>query len=174
MGYTASLSNFQVTENGKALLLSELSHSKTFHARWDYSAFNQTKIFDISYTLTGAVGGGQNFDEFYWQVIGNGWDKRTEQAEIVVNFPQAIPRNQVYAFAHGPLGGKFDFVTDNSVKFTVADIPPKQFVEVRLVFPKNIVASAASSQKSLQHVLDEEKSYLSPAVYKKYLLYSFI
>jgi len=69
-GYTASLSNFQVTENGKALLLSELSHSKTFHARWDYSAFNQTKIFDISYTLTGAVGGGQNFDEFYWQWLG--------------------------------------------------------------------------------------------------------
>jgi uncharacterized membrane protein len=172
--YSANLTDFRVTEKEKPLVISEQSGGDTFHARWTYSALNETKTFTFYYTLSGALGGGVDFDEFYWQVIGSAWDKRTEQAEFLVIFPSNIPRNRVYSFAHGPLNGKFDFVNDNSVKFTVSGISPKQFVEIRLVFPKGYVQTTESSSKNLQQILGEEKSYLSPTVYKRFLLFGLV
>ena len=170
--YNSKITNFLVTENGKPLTITEQTSGEYFHARWSYSAFNEQRTFTFSYKLLNALWGGADFDEFYWQVIGDKWDKRTTNADFVVTYPLTISKNQVYSFAHGPTNGKFDFISDNSVRFTVSDIPPKQFIEVRLVFPKGLVKSAVNSNKSLQAALDEEKSYVSPAVYKKYLLYA--
>ncbi len=169
--YNSRVTNFLVTENGNPLKITEQTRGDYFHARWIYAAFNDQRTFTFSYKLTNALGGGANFDEFYWQVIGDKWDKQTTNADFVVTFPKTISKNQVYAFAHGPTNGNFDFISDNSVRFTVSDIPSKQFVEVRLVFPKGFVKSAVNSNKSLQAVLDEEKSYVSSGVYKQYLLY---
>ena len=80
--YNVNLTNFKITEDGLPVSIiqrNDLQGDK-YYARWSYSAYNETRIFDISYRLTGALGGGVDYDEFYWQVIGDGWDKRTEIA----------------------------------------------------------------------------------------------
>ena len=159
--YNAQIINFMVSENGKGVNLVENGpQGDKYYAKWTYSAFNQTRTFDISYTLYGAMGQGEDYTEFYWQVIGDQWDKRTQNAEFLVTFPNNIPRDQVYVFAHGPLNGKYDFVGNNQAKFTVSDIRPKQFVEVRLVFPKGNILAQQNSQNNLQKLLAEEKSIL--------------
>lgn len=155
--YDASIKNFKILENDQVIYSGVDQKGGTYYAKWDYSAFNQTRKFDISYTLADATGGGVDFDEFYWQVIGDSWEKRTENARFLVTFPSEIPRDKVYVFAHGPLNGKFDFVKDNKVNFEVSDVPPKKFVEVRLIFPKGTITSASSSNKTLNDVFNEEK-----------------
>ena len=172
--YKSTIKNFKVSENGKELYYAPNSIGDTFDAKWNYSAINEQRTFVFSYTLENAIGGGTDFSELYWQVIGDSWDKRIGQAEFIINFPENIPRDQVYVFAHGPINGKFDFISDNSVQFSVSDIPPKQFVEVRLVFPKNHVQSTVSSDNNLQEILAEEKSYVSPLQYKQYIFYGLV
>src|SRR3989338_11352978 len=158
--YDAQIADFRISENGKPVTFSSsIDQNGKFYARWTYSAYSETRTFDISYRLFNALSGGQDFDEFYWQVIGDKWDKRTERAEFLVNFPTNIPKNQVYAFAHGTTNGHYDFVDENSVKFTVSNISPKQFVEVRLVFPRNSFANLVTSSKKLSDVFAEEKRY---------------
>ena len=173
--YDAQIADFRISENGKPVTFSSsIDQNGKFYARWTYSAYSETRTFDISYRLFNALSGGQDFDEFYWQVIGDKWDKRTERAEFLVNFPTNIPKNQVYAFAHGTTNGHYDFVDENSVKFTVSNISPKQFVEVRIVFPKRYLATNFNLNKNLQQVLDEEKSFLAKEQWKARLKKLFV
>src|SRR3989344_1496409 len=168
--YNVRITNFRISENGKPVnFSSSVDQNGKFYARWTYSAYNETRTFDLSYTLVDVLSSGQDFVEFYWQVIGDQWEKRTDQAEILVTFPATIPKNQVYAFAHGPTNGKFDFVSDNSVQFTVENIRPKQFVEVRLVFPRNSFANLVASNKKLTDVFAEEKRYLALNSFLRFL-----
>ena len=158
--YNVQITNFRISENGKPVnFSSSVDQNGKFYARWSYSAYNENRTFDISYSLLGALSSGQDFDEFYWQVIGDNWIKKTEWTEFLISFPINIPKNQVYAFVHGPANGRYDFISDNAVRFTVNNIAAKQFVEVRLVFPKGSLVTSSSSKKTLKEVMAEEESY---------------
>src|SRR3972149_5115889 len=43
--YRTQITNFNVFENGKPLTLSDKTSGEYFHARWNYSAFNEQKTF---------------------------------------------------------------------------------------------------------------------------------
>lgn len=164
--HKVSVTNFKILEDGKEIITVPDIKEGKFYALWNYNAYNEDKTFVISYRLNNAIGGGRNYDEFYWQVIGDSWVKRTEHAEFEVTFGPEIPRNQVYVFAHGPENGKFDFANDNKVKFTVDSIRPNQFIELRLVFPSGFVDSFKTSDKNLEQVFVEEKSIQGQTAFK--------
>ena len=58
--------------------------------------------------------------------------------------------------------------------FQVENLPANQFVESRLVFPKNYILAIISSDKTLQNILDEEESYLNSNKRREFLKDSFL
>ena len=82
--YSARIEDFQVSEAENILYKGTNQTGGVFTARWTYSAYNENRTFDISYKLKNAIGGGKDFSEFYWQIIGDEWEKRTDRSEFLV------------------------------------------------------------------------------------------
>lgn len=52
-------------------------------------------IYVISYTVKGALGYFENYDEIYWNVTGNGWDIPIDRASMTVTLPATVDGEKV-------------------------------------------------------------------------------
>ena len=48
-----------------------------FYVKWYYQATNTTRTFTLNYKIVNAVTNQTDISEFYWQLIGDQWTKRT-------------------------------------------------------------------------------------------------
>ncbi len=130
-----------------------------------YGAWSsETVEYTISYRVTGAAVRWADTGELYWQAIAKNWGASTGAATIVVHMPAGVTRDQVKAWAHGPLTGLVTINDDGSVTLTVSDLPPSTFVEPRIVFPAEALASVQPRAESkLDSILAEEASAANEA-----------
>lgn len=148
LGYLTPLRFSTALENGK------------FNARWEYQAYNETKTFVFSYHARGeGVKKYTDIAEFYWQVIGDGWEKPSQNIEVLITLPEGSSKEDIKVFGHGPLSGVAEIVDDRIARFTVPELSPKTFVEVRVLFPPNLVSREVSSEKDLASILAEEEKF---------------
>jgi uncharacterized membrane protein len=132
-----------------------------FYIKWVYAALNTTKTFTLTYTIENAVTNHTDVSEFYWQVIGDKWDKGTENVSVTVNLPGIYESETLHAFGHGPLNGKVAIPDNKTATFSATNVPAKQFVEVRVLFPKMISAfNTQTSDMTLASILAEEEGFI--------------
>ena len=163
--YQAKITNFNVREGRKSLLVTTSHEDNLFKARWTYSALNEQKTFTISYRILNAVTEYPDVAEFYWQLIGGEWEKPTDWVEIKVRLLQSVAsRDDIKVFGHGPLSGDAEIVDEQNVRFTVAGLPARQFVEVRVLFPPDQVNAPLSSAHTLKSILDEEERFVKETI----------
>lgn len=139
-----------------------------FEARWSFSAEDQNRTWVFRYRYACGVDRYQDVAHLNWQFIGTGWDKPTAHAHVTVHLPQKqdvsappptecdlespvtttggagtpLTREEVRAWAHGPLNGAVSFTDPQTVVYDVRDIQPNNFVEGSILFPAEAVAFA--------------------------------
>ncbi len=109
-------------------------------------------VYRITYRTTRQLGYFKDFDELYWNVIGNGWRFPIDHAGTTITLP-GDARFGDRAFYTGRQGwsGSDARVADDEpgmIRFeTTAPLAPKEGLTIAVAFPKGVVEGPSSSTR---------------------------
>jgi uncharacterized membrane protein len=120
-----------------------------------FSATDQTLPFTLRYNVLGAAKRYRDTAELNWKFVGTGTDVRTDRVHVEVVLPAGANKQDVKAWAHGPLNGNVTIgetpvepgggdrpVPSGVVTLDVTDLPPDTFVEGHILFPADALPKA--------------------------------
>lgn len=125
---------------------------------WHFKACNESRTFTLGYRIRGAVVSHNDVAELYWKCIGDEWDVGAREAHVAIALPEGAQKDDIRAWAHGPLWGVISIESPTLITLSVAPLPARTFVEARVVFPKALVPAAtrASGENALASIMEEE------------------
>ncbi|MBU1110311.1 DUF2207 domain-containing protein [Patescibacteria group bacterium] len=163
--YQTTVQDFMVTENGKELSATSYRQNNMFEARWTYEARDEQRTFSLSYTITDVITEYSDVAEFYWQLIEPDRSEKVSNVLLTVKLPRlADSKDEIKVFGHGPLSGVVDIIDSQTVRLTADNVSANQFVELRVLFPQEMVAGRYSSLRTLESILEEERIYVEETV----------
>ncbi len=131
-----------------------------YRVNFFYDAFYETKTFKFVYKLNGVTKVYEDYGEFYFKLQGTGWDKKIGLFESYIKFLSPIPKENYFVWAHGPLWGRIDKVDEKTVYLKVEDVPPKTFVEARILVPSDYFTDAKKLSGVIKDkVINEETKW---------------
>ncbi len=147
------ISDMTVTEHGQPLPNTGAPYNLT----WYFSAQDETRTFDIAYTVSGAAVAGSDVAELYWKWVGE--DHPTiGLVTATLKVPPGV--GKLRAWGHGPLQGAVHVGAD-TVTFRAPDVPRGTFVEGRVAIPTpRMSALPPSADPRLARILAEESSFI--------------
>ncbi len=165
---------FKVSENGKFYERNASENPGTYtfanfedriEAKWHFSAQNETRTFVLSFKVLDAVKVYNDVAELYYKFIGSGWERKTGEVKVEVILPESISKENIRAWAHGPLWGTVRIGDDGRVFLDVNDLPAGKFWEGRILFPPQIVPECLNrvDKESLSEILSQEKNWAEDA-----------
>jgi uncharacterized membrane protein len=171
---TGGVVDFSVGEEGRPYLRTEEEKEGTYQyeetsesisAKWFFDAKDETRTFIISYRILDVVKVYQDAAVLYHKFIGTGWDKPSWQVEVNIYPPQSIKKEEVKAWAHGPLWGKIEIKDDGTVIAEVSSLPGKTFWEVRAIYPVGLFSQIKNviPEQIVPKILAEEKTWADEA-----------
>lgn len=121
---------------------------------------NERKEFIFRYNLTRGVTVYRDIAQLNRKMVGKEWQNSIGNISVTVNLPENVKKDDIYAFGHGPLTGNIEILDGKSVRYTLNDYRPGEFLEVNLLFPKNILSSfnplLMKNKSALKEILDME------------------
>lgn len=121
---------------------------------------NERKEFIFRYNLTRGVTVYRDIAQLNRKMVGKDWQNSIGNISVTVNLPENVKKDDIYAFGHGPLTGNIEILDGKSVRYTLNDYRPGGFLEVNLLFPKNILTSfnplLMKNKSALKEILDME------------------
>jgi hypothetical protein len=105
---------------------------------------NGEQTYEIVYRLDDVLNGFDEHDEFYWNVIGNGWGVPISDIDVTVRAPEPLTEASCFA---GPSGSRASCTSAELVEgrahYTQDRIGPHENVTVLARFPKGAVEAPA-------------------------------
>ena len=144
---------YLVTDTGDAIEVRVFHRTSNAEATWllQYDAIGAAK----RYADTG---------ELYWQFIGPEWEVPVSDVHVEIAPPAPLSKDEVKAWAHGPLTGNVAILDDGTVTLDVAGVPAQTFVEARVLYPASALAAAPLiDQPRREEVLAEEADLANAA-----------
>lgn len=140
-----------------------LIQSGKFEIAWGVSINGtETKKYKISYNVADAVTNYQDCSEFYWQFIGNTNGVPASNVTGTIKLPKPVGnRENLRAWAHGPLKGNIEIIDNRTVSFEVKNLSAETMVEVRVVSLEETFSSNKNkvSTSKLAKILEEEQKW---------------
>lgn len=132
---------------------------------------DDSAIYYVSYTMTGAVMNWADTAELYWKFVGDGWSANSDDVEMEVYFADgaigtpASKGDNFRAWGHGPLTGDVSIDADEPmVTYAIPCVHEGEFAEARIAFPSDWVPGlSASSEERMPTILSEEKTWAEEA-----------
>ncbi len=108
--------------------------------------------YSITYSTANQIGFFNGFDEFYWNVNGNGWNVPMDIVEATIQLPERtkIISNQCFTGSHGSTESdcNFDQSGDNKIHFQASNLGKREGLTVVTTFePGSIVNMEAKRQE---------------------------
>lgn len=130
-----------------------------------YNAENESRTFKMSYILNNAVVIHDDIAEFYWKVIGDEWQIPLNNVSINIILPTGASKEEIRAWAHGPLSGIVSIENSELVTLTVDKVNKNTYVEARIVAPKGLFLNSTNykSGNALNIILAEEQKFADNA-----------
>jgi uncharacterized membrane protein len=141
--------------NGQALPF----EGDAYDLAWHFTARDEERTFDISYTVLRAAQVGPDVAELYWKFVGPD-HPGINRVRISIEVPG--DGLDVRAWAHGPLQGLVQ-PAGNTVLLSADGVPAGEFVEARVAVPSNVFTVAPSGPPRLPGTLAEEQKLASEA-----------
>ena len=164
--YDVSVEEFKVLdEQGQPLRTEAASSGGAFEAKWYYQAANEQRTFHIHYRVRNGITSYSDVSEFYWQAIGDRWDKSTKNAIVTVVLPAPVPsKDDILVYGHGPLTGWAEVVDAQTARFTATDLRPRKYLEIRMAWPAGMVAGVPSTSGSRESIRQEEARFVEETI----------
>ena len=129
---------------------------------WHYRASYEERTFTVRYRLEGLAVAHDDVVDLYWQAWGDEWEEPLGSLEATVVLPGDAGKGEVKVFGHpASVSGKTSLGPDGvSPTLIASDVPPGQFVEMRVVFPRELLSSTGGARvqpgDGLQQIMDDE------------------
>ena len=127
-----------------------------------------TRTYEISYTVEGAVGRYSDYNELYWQFVGEDFEIDAKKITGTIIFPKEVEnKDEIRVWGHtAGLNGEIYATDNNKIEFTINDFKAGTYVEVRTLFPLDVLSGEV--QRTYDHpilddVLEEEKVWAEEA-----------
>ena len=127
-----------------------------------------TRIYEISYTVEGAVGKYTDYFELYWQFVGEDFEVDAKKIAGTITLPNSVEnKDEIRVWGHtAGLNGEIYVTDNNKIEFTINDFKAGTYVEVRTLFP--VYTLNGEIQRTYDHpilddVLEEEKVWAEEA-----------
>ena len=133
---------------------------------WHYSASDERRTFEISYTIDNILEGNNKWVQFFWKAVTDRWDKSTGQVDITVNFPNDEEHHSWVRSQNREL-----FTTSENGRFHITGGPVEenQFVAVRVVLPAAQLDTEPIENQEVSPQWAEDKETKWLADYEQYL-----
>ena len=130
----------------------------------NFEVSDAVATFTVQYVAKGAAKRFTDTAQLYWQFIGADTAVESQNVSVTVHLPDGVTRDQVRAWAHGPLWGTVTIEPDASVLMKVDPLPAYTFVEGRILFPAAALSKAPQQPGAkLADALAEEKKLADEA-----------
>ena len=140
-----------------------------FEIAWGVGLDNDsdTRQYKISYKVIDAIAKYNDYSEFYWKFIGDDFQISADKVKGTIILPHnAQSEEDIKVWGHTEdLNGEI-YVTDlNKIEFTINNYRCGRYVEVRSLFPNNIISSSGRMYDNniLDTVLEEETKWADEA-----------
>ncbi|MBL4936569.1 DUF2207 domain-containing protein [Clostridium sp. YIM B02515] len=129
---------------------------------------DEIKNFRISYKIPAAVKKYNDIGELYWKFIGSDNETKIENLQISLILPKGARKEEMKVFGHGPLDGAWRIQDDRTINFSVLNVPSGRYVEVRTLFPRELVPQAkiSSNENKFESIMAEENRYINEKIEK--------
>lgn len=136
-----------------------------FYVKWFYRASNETRTFVLSYRVTDLLRVYPDVAELYYMFIGADWDRKTTEVSVTVKLPEGAERDEIHAWAHGPLQGNVFIKDANTVQLDVSNLPRHRYWEGRILFPSRLVSNLSMTRNipQLSLITEEETRWAKEA-----------
>jgi uncharacterized membrane protein len=153
MGLTGQTGTYAVADQGS-----------TVRVQLNFELTDARAGFTVKYVAKGAAKRWDDIGELYWQFVGDQASVPCDHVRVTVHLPEGVTRDQVRAWAHGPLWGNVTIAPDASVVMTVDPLPEYTFVEGRILFPAAALTNARPTAGAREAaVLAEEQKWADQA-----------
>lgn len=150
------ITDMAVTEHGQPVQSVGAPYNLTFY----FDATDETRTFDLAYTVRRAVTAGSDVSVLYWKWIGES-HPTIGVATAVLHVPAGS--GELKAWGHGPLNGVVTVGTD-TVNWRTTDLPQGSYLEGRVAMPTARLPQLPSGPTALlPQVLAEEGSWARAA-----------
>ncbi len=149
-----------------------IENGEKFEIAWNVGLDNssETRTYKLYYTIRDAVKIYNDCTELYWQFLGTDNEIAGKNITGTINLPRSVSNiEKLRVWAHGPLEGQIDRVSENTVKFSVPKISRKTMLEVRVVTEENIYTENFNyeNKNALTSILEEEQGWADEANAKR-------
>lgn len=127
-----------------------------FEIAWGVDTKNQTKTYQISYTVDGAVKVYNDCAELYWQFIGTKFSIPIDKIEGNIVIENQNNFDNVKVWGHSRNEGNIE-KKENNIIFNQTNFREGNYLEIRLAMPKENFNSMNNINKDmLKQILEEE------------------
>ena len=100
-----------------------------------------TRTYEISYTVEGAVGRYSDYDELYWQFVGDDFEIDAKKITGTITLPQSVEnKDDIRVWGHTKgLNGEIYAIDNNKIEFTINNFKAGTYVEIRTLFPTTVL-----------------------------------
>ena len=132
-----------------------------------YLPDKKNKAFYIKYRLKNMAIVHNDIAEIYWNAIGDSLSESIGTLRITVTFPGNEKEFRVWA--HGPLNGKINKVSNQELKAEVTNVYSYEAVDIRAVFDKSVIPSSTKKTNvdALAKILNYEEDAANQANYER-------
>lgn len=141
-----------------------------YEIAWGVQERNKTKVYEISYKVIDAVKNYNDCSEFYWQFISADSEIPAKVVTGIITLPVEITNEEEFrVWAHGPLNGNIQKISNSRAEFNVTNLSAKTMVEARVIVPTEAFFYNANIQNidRLEYVLNQEQKWADEANAKR-------
>lgn len=137
-----------------------------FEIAWGAHAEDTTRTYKIGYKIVDAVKKYNDCAEFYWQFVSTESEIPADTVKGTIKLPNSVTNiEDLRVWAHGPLNGNINRVSENTVQFEVEDFDSNTMLEARVVTPTNIFTTLNTTlfENKLNSILEQEQQWADEA-----------
>lgn len=122
---------------------------------------NEIKTFRISYLVKDVAIKYKDCGELYYKFLGKENKTFIGNFTVNINLPSADNSNKVKVYAHGPLNGKINQISESQYNLQVKDVATKTFIEGRVLFPREFIEKSINyhNVNRYHEIIEEETAY---------------
>ena len=139
--------------------------SNEFEIAWGVNKDSGNRTYQISYTVEDAVKNYNDCAELYWQFVGKDFSSDVDLVTGTIRLPYGATKEDIRAWAHGPLNGNINIDSATQVSFEVEYLDAKTMVEVRLALPTQLFSMNTNKENidRFDTILSEEQAWADEA-----------
>lgn len=151
-----------------------------FEVAWGIGMQHQKgrKKYQFSYTVKDVVTNYKDCQEIYWKLLSADNGIPVKKVTGTVKLPSNVKDiDNLKVWGHGPLNGKIERASNDTIKFNIKNLDVKKMLEIRVVITENLFEVTSTKDRNysyLDTILKEENYWAKDADNDTKVLYMIL